>query len=359
MTRSVGWGVIGVALALAVASMLFLNSSRTSISAENSQPKPAALAGAVLFASPGKVEGVSDATQIGAGADGVLKAVFVKEGEFVPKGALLGEIACDDLTADLQTAVAEADMARDSRARLLRGARYDERKIAAEQAAAASATFEQLKSRFSMLRPLYRKQEISRAAYEKAKQELSVAGADLQAAILKQKLLAAPPLPEDRARADAQLAAAEGRVKSTQAEISKCLIVAPIQGTVLRVYAQPGESFSTVTPRPLFSLADTSRRRIKAEVDERDVEKLSVGEDVIVQPDGFEKKRLAGRVASISAVMGSKSIDAGDPPDRSGRDVLDATINLDDATQPLPIGLRVTVQFLSTHSREHLNSKNQ
>jgi len=73
-------------------------------------------------------------------------------------------------------------------------------------------------------------------------------------------LLAAPPLQEDKARADAEVLAAEGRARTVQERIGKCSILAPIDGTVLRVYARRGESFSTVTPRTLFSLADTSSR---------------------------------------------------------------------------------------------------
>src|SRR3981189_2655792 len=125
----------------------------------------------------------------------------------------------------------------------------------------------------------------------------------------------------------------------------------PSDGTVLRVYARRGESFSTVTPRPLFSLADTSTRHIKAEVDERDVDKLSVGQNVITQADALEGKKLRGSVARISAMMGRKSISTGDPSDKSDRDILEAVIELDDNSRPLPIGLRVTVQFLSAGRR--------
>jgi len=273
--------------------------------------------------------------------------VYVKEGEFVKRGTLLGEIACDDLRPALQTAMAEADSARQARARLLRGARDEEKKIASEKTAAARATFEEAKSRLNMQRALYQKEQISRASYDQAVRDLGVAEANLQAALRTEELLAAPPLQEDLARADADVLAAEGRARTVQERIGKCSIVAPIDGTVLRVYARRGESFSTVTPRPLFSLADTSARHIKAEVDERDVDKLSVGQTVIIQADALEGKKLRGLVSRISAMMGRKSINTGDPSDKSDRDILEAVIDLEDNTRSLPIGLRVTVQFLT------------
>jgi multidrug resistance efflux pump len=141
--------------------------------------------------------------------------------------------------------------------------------------------------------------------------------------------------------------AAEGRAKTVQEQIGKCSILAPIDGTVLRVYARRGESYSTVTPRPLFSVADTSARHIRAEIDERDVDRVSLGQTVLIEADALDGKKLKGSVGSISDMMGRKSISTGDPADKSDRDVLEAIIDLEDSSRPLPIGFRVTVQFLS------------
>jgi HlyD family secretion protein len=350
MTARSRWGIGGSAIFLVLAAAAFLGSTRTRNSVQARGIPSDSASSTVAFASPGRVEGASETTQVGAAADGILKAVYVKEGQFVKRGALLGEIACDELQPALQTAMAEADSARQTRVRLLRGARDEEKKIASEKTAAARATFEEAKSRLGMQRALYQKEQISRASYDQAVRDLGVAEANLQAALRTEELLAAPPLEEDLARADADIAAAEGRARTVQERIGKCSIAAPIDGTVLRVYARRGESFSTVTPRPLFSLADTSARHIKAEVDERDVDKLSVGQRVIIQADALEGKKLRGFVSRVSAMMGRKSISTGDPSDKSDRDILEAVIDLDDNSRPLPIGLRVTVQFLSNTS---------
>jgi hypothetical protein len=85
-------------------------------------------------------------------------------------------------------------------------------------------------------------------------------------------------------------------------------------------------------------------------VDERDVDKLSVGQNVIIQADALEGKKLQGSVTRISLVLGRKSISTGDPSDKSDRDILEAVIVLEDHTRSLPIGLRVTVQFLTANS---------
>jgi HlyD family secretion protein len=347
MTARSRWGIGGSAMVLVIVAGAFLGTTRNRNSVQARGIPSERAAATVAFASAGRVEGASEATQVGAAADGVLKAVYVKEDQFVKRGTLLGEIACDELQAILQTAIAEADVARQTRTRILRGARDEEKKIASEKTAAARATFEEAKSRLGMQRALYQKEQVSRASYEQAVRDLGVADANLQTAVRTEELLAAPPLREEKARADAEVLAAEGRVRTVQERIAKCSILAPIDGTVLRVYARSGESFSTVTPRPLFSLADTSTRHIKAEVDERDVDKLSLGQNVIIQADALEGQKLQGSVSRISAVMGRKSISTGDPSDKSDRDILEAVIVLEDNARPLPIGLRVTVQFLT------------
>jgi multidrug resistance efflux pump len=303
----------------------------------------------VVFAAPGRTEGLSDTIEVGAAADGVLKSVDVTENQDVKKGTLLGEIACDDLDAALQTALAEADAARQARTRLLRGARDEEKRVAAKKTAAARASLLETKAQLTRQSLLYKGGEISRADYDRATRDYGVANAEFQTAFRGERLIAAPPLPEDKARADAEVLAAEGRVQEAQDRIQKCAIVAPIDGTVLRVDARPGESFSTVTPHPLFYLADTSGRRVKAEIDERDLSKVAVGQKAIVQAEGLDGEKFSGTVESISDVMGRKSVFSDDPGDKTDREVLEATIGLSsEDAKALPIGLRVTVQFLST-----------
>src|SRR5260221_9711970 len=263
MTAQRRWVFGGSAVLLVTigAALFGTSRNRNSVQAHGTSANDAS--GAVVFASPGRVEGASETAEVGAAADGILKGVYVKEGQFVKRGTLLGEIACDDLQPALQTAMAEADSARQARARILRGARDEEKKIASEKTAAARATFEEAKSRLNMQRALYQKEQISRASYDQAVRDLGVAEANLQAALRTEELLAAPPLQEDLARADADVLAAEGRARTVQERIGKGSIAAPIDGTVLRVYARRGESFSTVTHRPLVSLADTSTQHLK------------------------------------------------------------------------------------------------
>ena len=334
-----------LAIVLAVASTAFYEVSRdhkaVQANIRRSADAPA------LFAAPGRVEGLSDTIDIGAAADGIVKTVYVTENQAVKKGTLLGEIGCDDLRAALQASVAEADAARQARLRLLRGARKEEREVAAHKTAAAQAMLVEAKAQLERQRVLYTGGEISAVDYDRANRDFGVATAQFRAALRTQRLVSASPLPEEKARADAEVLAAEDRVREAQERINKCAIVAPIDGTVLQVNARPGESFSTVTPRSLFRIADASGRRVKAEIDERDVAKIAIGQSAFINAEGLTGDKLIGTVTNVSPVMDKKSVFTGDPADKFDRDVLEATITLRATAKPLPIGLRVTVRFLS------------
>jgi multidrug resistance efflux pump len=339
-----GTGILTIALVAAGTAFYVTREQRLVQADQTSSNVPD-----VAFASSGRVEGLSDTIEVEAAADGVLKAVDVTEDQLVKKGTLLGEIACDDLNAALNAALAEADAARQARIRLMRGARLEERRVAAKKTAAALATMSEAKGQLHRQRILYKGGEVSASDYDRAKRDYGVAIAEFQAAVRSERLLAAPPLPEDKARADAEVLAADSRVQEAQERINKCSIVAPIDGTVLRVNARPGEAFSTVTPHPLFVVADVSGRRVKAEVDERDLTKVTIGQKVIIRGEGLTGKKLTGTVTSISTVMGNKRVFTNDPADKIDRDVLEVTITLSgEEAKSLPIGLRVTVQFLSS-----------
>jgi multidrug efflux pump subunit AcrA (membrane-fusion protein) len=193
---------------------------------------------------------------------------------------------------------------------------------------------------------LYQKEIIARDLFEQAKRDYEVAQANYQSSHDDQDLVEADPLPEEKSRADADVAAAQENISVAMEKLQKCTIRAPISGTVLRIMTKVGESYSTLLPRPLFSLADDSIRRVRAEVDEWDVGKVKVGQRTMVSADGFPGRQFAGRVTELGHVMGRKSVLSGDPAEKVDRDILEVIIELNESAKELPIGLRVTAQFL-------------
>jgi multidrug efflux pump subunit AcrA (membrane-fusion protein) len=234
----------------------------------------------ITLACPGRVEGRSETFEVGAGADGLVKAVYVKEGQHVARGTKLAEIDCPDLQASFEEAKSQTESARQVKARVMRGSRDEERLSAEQRTVAAKAVLEEAAAHMKRMKELHDSGVMARADLDSVKRDYDVAEAKLREAIRNEELVKAPALAEEVAKADSDIASAEHRMEIVQEKMSKCVVTAPINGAILRVLMKSGESFSTLTPRPLFTMADLSVRRIRAEVDERDVSKLRVGKGV-------------------------------------------------------------------------------
>jgi multidrug resistance efflux pump len=341
-----GTALLSVLVAVvAVYSLFSRNGASANTVAETPAPVAREKAPAIVLASPGRVEARSDVVNVGAATDGLIRSIRVVEGQVVKRGAVLAELACDDLKSSLAVANANRDSLMETRVRVERGSRPEEREAAAQKTAAAKAVLDQATAQLGRISKLYASQEVSRQTFEEARRDQEVAQAQYQQAQRNQELVNAGPLPEDLARADANLDAAEGEIKLAQDKLDKCVVRAPIDGAVLRVLMREGESFGLVSPRPLFTMADVSGRRVRAEVDEDDIAKVHVGQKLLVSADAFGRRTFSGVVTRLADVMGRKSVETGDPAQKADRDILEVTADLNQATA-LPVGLRVTVQFV-------------
>lgn len=315
------------------------------------QPGGASSAGkndlVVVLAAPGRIEGASEMIEVGAGIDGVLAAVLVKEGQRVKRGQVLALIDCQDIASQAEAARAEVESQRQARLRLSRGSREEERNEAAAETAAAKALLERAQAHYQRMARLADKGVIARETFDDARGDLEVAQAKLQAALERERLVNAPPRPEDLARADAEIEAAEQRLRTLLARLDKCKIRSPIEGTVLRCYLEAGETVSVLFPRPIVAIMDTSKLRVRTEVDERDLNRIGLGQPAVALVDAFPEEKFTGRVASIGYLMGRKKVRTGDPAEKSDRDVLEVLVDLDEADRRLVVGLRVTVRFFA------------
>lgn len=301
----------------------------------------------IVLAASGRVEGRSDTINIGPGTDGVISKVLVQEGEHVNEGQVLALISCDDLRASVVEAEAGIASRTQERIRLLRGSRQEERRDAAAQTELALARANQSETQYRRIKSLFDSGIVSKEIFDNAKTDFALSRATYKSAVERERLVNASPLPEDIARLDAEIRSARGGAKTAKEKMEKCSIKAPSQGTVLRIYRQAGESVSTVFPQPVIALADDSKLRIRAEVDERDIALLHVGQRASVLIDAFPGEVFAGRVTTISLLMGRKRIRSGDATDKADRDVLDTLVDLEKKDTRLVVGLRVTVRFLA------------
>jgi putative ABC transport system ATP-binding protein len=303
---------------------------------------------ATVAAAPGRVEGCSDALEIGADTSGVLASVLVKEGDVVQAGSVIAEIECRDVRARLKTAEALAGAGAQTLLRVQRGVRSEERDAARAAEDEARAAWQQAAEHADRMRRLFEDdQVVAREAVDAARRESEAARARLDAAAARRLLAQSGPLPEELAVARLEADAASRRVAEVRADVEKCTVRAPATARVARVFRRAGESVSTVYPTPICLLADPSCTRVRAEADEGDLAKISVGQEVVVQAEALPAAGARGRVTQLLPVMGRRRVRSGDPAEKADRDVREVLVVLEGSVGDLPLGLRVTILFLA------------
>jgi len=97
---------------------------------------------------------------------------------------------------------------------------------------------------------------------------------------------------------NSQAAQARAMVRMAEEQLSFARIVAPIDGTVVRLHVEPGE---TVFPgSTLMTLADLSTMEVKIYVPEPMLGKIKMGQQVTLTTDSFPNKPLTGVVSTIA-----------------------------------------------------------
>ena len=177
-----------------------------------------------------------------------------------------------------------------------------------------------------MPRESYRAKKSDRYA-----KEYEVAKARCEEMSHHQDLVAADAREEDRAMAEANLQLAKARLEEARAVLDKTFVRAPLDGTVLRKYHRAGESVSNsaTNPDPIFTIGDKRALRVRVDVDEADVSKLSLGQSAYVTADAYGSKRFAGHVVRIGQQLGRKNVRTDEPSEHVDNKILETLVELD------------------------------
>lgn len=124
---------------------------------------------------------------------------------------------------------------------------------------------------------------------------------DSQIAVLKSQLEAQrSTLYNNTASLNEQSSSVAIQVAQVEDQLRKCHIIAPISGTVLAKYAEPGELASV--GKPLFKIADTRHIFLRAYVTSTQLATVRLGEEAQVYADfgDNELKAYTGKVSWIA-----------------------------------------------------------
>lgn len=225
---------------------------------------------------------------VAAEVGGVLASVPFEERETVEKGDFIAQLKADDLIAEI--AAAEAKVVE------------------------ADAEIKLAQSELERAANLYAKQIDTASRRDRSERDLDVA------------------------RARRATAAAE--VRRLEAKWEKTRILAPIDGVVLRRLVDPNETVEA--GQPIAVVADLSRVRIEAEVDEYDAGRVALGQTVEIKAEGYDGKKWTGVVEEIPDAVSGRVLKPQDPGRPSDTRILLVKIKLGEPT-PLKLGQRVEV----------------
>ncbi|MCE2913955.1 MAG: efflux RND transporter periplasmic adaptor subunit [Rubrivivax sp.] len=258
---------------------------------------------AFAASAKGRIDVEGGLVRLAAQREGVIERVLVEEGDRVVRGQLLAVVSDAPSQRSLDVARAETDQAR-------------------SQLPPLSLRLGSAERELKRLQPM--------AGDSVSEQELDVARD--QVALLQAELAAA----------QAAVRLSERREQVALEEIEQRRVRAPMAGTIVRRSARPGDGVSIATVTPLFLFAPDAPFIVRADVEERWLQQLRIGQAAQVELESEEGKSIPAKILRIAPVVGQRP--AGDDP-AERQDVRVAEVVLGLEVDSLRIGQRVIVRF--------------
>ncbi len=290
----------------------------------------------------GMVESADEA-EIGSRVAGSIAKIGVQEGDRVKRGQLLVSLESGTVEAKIQEAEARKREAQAELRELEAGSRSEDVESARARMKRAEDVYRFAEDRFQRQERLYRKDAVTLLERNRAEEELKVAGEELREARANLEKLIKGERKErvERARAAVVQSTADGEYYRSL--LRDYAITSPIDGIVAERLKEPGEAVDVGTP--ILRLVDPAKTRIRAEIEESDVGKVSEGDPVEVTVDAYPGKIYRGKVSRVFSVVRKRALKNFDPMASFDINTQKIHINLDDFSG-LQNGMSVTVKFL-------------
>jgi HlyD family secretion protein len=315
--------------------------------------QPAAKPQPVWAASaPGRVEPKGGTVHVRPEASGTVVEVVGAVNNKVVRGDILALLDDVDLRPKLEAARAEVAVRLGERDEDVGGDQpkaennklLDERRAADDAVAAAERSLHKVQVEFDRLYLAHRKGKASADQVVRARRAIDIMKQQVDSEkVARAKVLAKSGMPKPT-RLDSGLAIARSDLRAAEIALERTRVRATAAGTVLSMNVVAGEVASPNSPRALATVGDLDKLEVRAEVDERDVSKVFVGQDVVVRSNAFPGRDFAGKVEVIEPALGAPSLKARGPRNPNDVDVLEVKILLGSNALLMP-GMRVDVFF--------------
>ena len=296
-------------------------------------------------AATGVIEGLRRKVELRPQATGTLTAVNVRENDQVKCGDVLVELANDVQKQQVAVAQAELDVARAQQERIVNGERTEKRQALAAIVTAKKAVFEQAERDYN--RNSRSGVGVSANEMDGAKARYLVAKSEHLQATSEYDLIMAPARHEDVTEAKARVNLAEAKLKQAQAELDKTFVRAPSDGCILDVRVEAGTIASPGSAEPIIVMADLSKRRVRAYVEELDEGRVAQGQAARVTVNSRPGKVYTGKVVMLLPGMSKDGPHTDAPNELKDMYYRQVMIELDEGDD-LPPSKIVEVQVLTS-----------
>jgi membrane fusion protein PltH len=232
-----------------------------------------------------------------------IAAVLVQEGDRVHQGQVLAHL--DTSRLEPQVAQVKAQLAAQQAVvdRLHNGSRPEEvaqARAALDSAKADAENARRQAARFRSLIAASGGRAASQQDLDNANAALDVANAKVMSQQKALDLAVIGPRKEDVAQAEAQLQAEQAQLALLKQQLADANLLAPSDAVIRSRLMEPGEMASP--QKPVFSLAITDPKWVRAYVAETDLGKIRPGEIAGIGVDSFPNRRFDGWIGFISPV---------------------------------------------------------
>ncbi len=291
------------------------------------------------FSTNGIVEPVTN-FEAHAPYAGLVKAVFVHEGDHVPQGKLLIEM--DDTQARTQEAAALAAVraAQANYDALTNGGNQQERYTLEGDVARTKADRDQAESQLATLKKLASQGAASAAEVAAAQQRLDQANASLHLLDLRRE---SPYDTPDLEHAKAALEDAQSNYAAAKKTLEEVTVHAPFAGTV---YALPVSATEYIGQGDrLLEMADLTKVQVRAYFDEPEIGQLAVGLPIRIIWDALPLRSWQGHILRVPSTVITYTT----------RHVGAAIVTVDNADGTLLPDTNVTVTVTTSSTPDALN----
>jgi len=237
-------------------------------------------------------------------ASGKIEMLYIKEGQDVIPGDVIAELDQSNQRLNLKSAQLNERLRRVQLDQLKKGA--NERTLVSLEANVETAklALEKAEEYLASIEELYKKEYATEHEYNDAKRGVENAKLALAEAEAQLELQISEVSPEDIKASEISLQMARVTLEEAQKNMGDAIIKCPIKGTVLAKYVEVGDTVISSTGSfgegtTLCEIADLTLVQIRASVDEIDIGRVEIGQEVVVEVDAYPLEQFEGVVENV------------------------------------------------------------